>query len=136
MKFGGVIVKVRERLIDKLTGYSLDTTADVEYVADELIKKGVGVMEWVNIDDVQDLPKSYGKYLVVIHRVNDWFGERDEVIEVDSACFDCTQKIWEITPYESINALISIFGLSDDLPTKYVTHWLELPELPKEKNNV
>lgn len=32
---------IREKLIDLLTGYSLDTYEDVQYVADELIAKGV-----------------------------------------------------------------------------------------------
>lgn len=32
---------IREKLIDLLTGYSLDTYEDVQYVADELIAKSV-----------------------------------------------------------------------------------------------
>ena len=32
---------IKETLIDLLTGYSLDTYEDVQYVADELIAKGV-----------------------------------------------------------------------------------------------
>ena len=32
---------IKEKLIDLLTGYSLDTYEDVQYVADELIAKGV-----------------------------------------------------------------------------------------------
>ena len=31
---------IKEKLIDLLTGYSLDTYEDVQYVADELIAKG------------------------------------------------------------------------------------------------
>lgn len=91
-------------------------------------------MEWISINKVEDLPEDYlGKYLVAIHHIRDWLGEREDIVEVESARFDYSQKIWEITPYESINALISIFGLDDDLPRKYVTHWAEFPEPPKEE---
>ena len=36
---------VREKLIDLLTGYSIDTHPDVEYVADHLIRNGVTVQD-------------------------------------------------------------------------------------------
>ena len=36
---------VREKLIDLLTGYSIDTQPDVEYVTDHLISNGVTVQE-------------------------------------------------------------------------------------------
>ena len=36
---------VREKLIDLLTGHSIDTQQDVEYVADPLIANGVTVQE-------------------------------------------------------------------------------------------
>ena len=42
---------VREKLIDLLTGYSIDTKPDVEYVADNLISNGVTVQEWISVDD-------------------------------------------------------------------------------------
>lgn len=35
------MLDIKETLIDLLTGYSLDTYEDVQYVADELIAKGV-----------------------------------------------------------------------------------------------
>lgn len=37
---------IKETLIDLLTGYSLDTYEDVQYVADELIAKGVLPVVW------------------------------------------------------------------------------------------
>ena len=46
---------VREKLIDLLTGYSIDTHPDVEYVADHLIRNGVTVQEWINSEEM--LPK-------------------------------------------------------------------------------
>ena len=42
---------VREKLIDLLTGHSIDTQQDVEYVADYLISNGVTVQEWISVDD-------------------------------------------------------------------------------------
>lgn len=43
---------VREKLIDLLTGYSIDTQPDVEYVADHLIRNGVTVQEWINSEEM------------------------------------------------------------------------------------
>ena len=40
---------VREKLIDLLTGYSIDTQPDVEYVADHLISNGVTVHDWIPV---------------------------------------------------------------------------------------
>ena len=48
---------VREKLIDLLTGYSIDTQPDVEYVADHLISNGVTVQEWISVDD--RLPQNF-----------------------------------------------------------------------------
>ena len=42
---------VREKLIDLLTGHSIDTQQDVAYVADHLISNGVTVQEWISVDD-------------------------------------------------------------------------------------
>ena len=42
---------VREKLIDLLTGHSIDTQQDVEYVADYLISNGVTVQEWISVKD-------------------------------------------------------------------------------------
>lgn len=42
---------VREKLIDLLTGHSIDTQQDVEYVADHLIANGVTVQENVKMSD-------------------------------------------------------------------------------------
>ena len=42
---------VRGKLIDLLTGHSIDTQQDVEYVADHLISNGVTVQEWIEVED-------------------------------------------------------------------------------------
>ena len=48
---------VREKLIDLLTGYSIDTQPDVEYVADHLISNGVTVQEWISVKE--RLPENF-----------------------------------------------------------------------------
>ena len=45
------LMDVREKLIDLLTGHSIDTQQDVEYVADHLISNGVTVQEWISVKD-------------------------------------------------------------------------------------
>ena len=42
---------VRGKLVDLLTGHSIDTQQDVEYVADHLVSNGVTVQEWVPVKD-------------------------------------------------------------------------------------
>lgn len=42
---------IRGKLIDLLTGHSIDTQQDVEYVADHLIANGVTVQENVKMSD-------------------------------------------------------------------------------------
>ena len=42
----------REKLIELLTGYSIDTKNDVEYVVDHLIENGVIVLPCKTNDDV------------------------------------------------------------------------------------
>ena len=58
---------VREKLIDLLTGHSIDTQQDVEYVADHLIANGVTVQEWISVKD--RLPEA-GGYVVCIAKRN------------------------------------------------------------------
>ena len=46
------LIDVREKLIDLLTGHSIATQQDVEYVADHLISNGVTVQEWINSEEM------------------------------------------------------------------------------------
>ena len=58
---------VREKLIDLLTGCSIDTQQDVEYVVDHLIGSGVTVQEcgyWVSLTDCANA----GVYCSVCHK--------------------------------------------------------------------
>ena len=55
---------VREKLIDLLTGHSIDTQQDVEYVADHLISNGVTVQEWISVDDrLPEIPEGLAESL-------------------------------------------------------------------------
>ena len=53
---------VREKLIDLLSGYSIDTRPDVEYVVDHLISNGVTVQELDGCkycEEHEDLPEHF-----------------------------------------------------------------------------
>ena len=58
---------VKEKLIYLLTGYSINTQPDVEYLADHLINNGVTVQEcgyWVSVTDCANA----GVYCSVCHK--------------------------------------------------------------------
>ena len=58
---------VREKLIDLLTGHSIDTQQDVEYVADHLIANGVTVQENVKMSDKPKSAEEIKKLLDADH---------------------------------------------------------------------
>ena len=93
---------VREKLIDLLTGHSIDTQQDVEYVADYLISNGVTVQEWNSVKD--RLPEDQEEVLVLTKSKN---GVRN----VDKG-------------YLAIDHFIHR-GRSE------VTHWMPMPNPPK-----
>ena len=56
------MMDVREKLVELLTGYSIDTQQDVEYVADHLIANGVTVQELDGCKyckEYEDLPEHF-----------------------------------------------------------------------------
>lgn len=97
------MMDVREKLIDLLTGHSIDTQQDVEYVADHLISSGVTVQEWVSVDD--RLPE-VGGYVVCIAKRNPF------------------------SMFMPMVARIGKHGWVDPMTEQYiseVTHWMPLP---------
>ena len=100
---------VREKLIDLLTGYSIDTHPDVEYVADHLIRNGVTVQEWIPVKD--GLPK-----------------DREWVL-VNHTGYDTPKK----AKYkDDFSPHLPVFLIDGDNGNKgKVTHWMPLPQPPK-----
>ena len=94
---------VREKLAELLTGYSIDTKPDVEYVVDHLISHSVTVQEWISIKD--RLPDKRGEYLCYYK------------FEPDSPDVVCENT------YQGGGLWLSEMDK--------VTHWMEKPQPPK-----
>ena len=101
------------------------------------------VCRWIGVKDrLPDREKDlepWGKYNVVVLRSH-WPTSTYDICDspydetfVTTASYDGAQKIWHLDWDEQLNALIDI----EDSPLNgdYVTHWMPLPELPKENDN-
>lgn len=121
----------------KANAYRLVSLVDVRDALNSLegIDPATFAPRWVSVKDLKDLPNKSGEYLVNLHIIGDFFGESDEREQVASAYFDYKQKLWEITPERSINALLPIFDVYDTFTTDYIDYWAEMPEPPKEGEN-
>ena len=97
---------VRGKLVDLLTGHSIDTQQDVEYVADHLVSNGVTVQEWISVKD--RLPEE--KVNCIVHYKHDYYN--NDGYWAIGFCFYDGEK----------------FRI--DLGYK-VTHWMPMPELPE-----
>ena len=97
-------MNVREKLVDLLTGYSIDTQQDVEYVADHLISNGVTVQEWIQVNDERK-PKEGEDVLVAVFDGYDTYTDMDCLMRDGKWCFEAEN-------YK-------------------VTHWMEKPQPPK-----
>lgn len=97
---------VREKLIDLLTGYSIDTKPDVEYVADNLISNGVTVQEWISVDD--RLPEEKVNCIV---RYQHAYCDNDGYWAIGMCFYDGEKFQFD--------------------PAYKVTHWMPLPQPPK-----
>lgn len=64
----------REKLIELLTGYSLDTPPDVEYVADHLIRSGVTVQELDGCEYCKEDNEGYRKMIGAFSITNPFHG--------------------------------------------------------------
>ena len=107
---------VREKLVDLLTGHSIDTQQDVEYVADHLIANGVTVQEWISVTD--RLPDN---------KEHDWV--LAQVVEDNG--FMHIPKVMEYRQQRN-DWLDETYGwLSEHNGAFTVTHWMPLPAPPK-----
>ena len=107
---------VREKLIDLLTGHSIDTQQDVEYVADYLIRNGVTVQEWISVKDRLPDNKEYDWVLAQVVEDNG-FMHIPRVMEYRQLRND-----WFEDTYGWLSEHNGLFS---------VTHWMPLPERPK-----
>ena len=101
---------VREKLIDLLTGHSIDTQQDVEYVADHLISNGVTVQEWISVDEM--LPEEKVNCIVYYKHA---YCDNDDYWAI-GICFYDGEKFRVDPAYK-------------------VTHWMPLPPAPEVKND-
>ena len=109
---------VREKLIDLLTGHSIDTQQDVEYVADHLIANGVTVQEWISVKD--RLPDN---------KEHDWV--LAQVVEDNG--YMHIPKVMEYRQLRNDWFEETYGWLSEHNGAFTVTHWMPIPpEPPKE----
>ena len=145
---------VREKLIDLLTGHSIDTQQDVEYVADHLIANGVTVQENVEISDellkqLKNAPITICKEEPSIELMQEWISVDDRLPEMGEhyqsedvlVCIDYRPDDPDTTKdsYVSIDHVdFNCFGQGwfscerddprDGEPSPYfVTHWMPMP---------
>ena len=93
--------------------------------------------DWICVKDrLPKRQKRWESYIVVVNRshyptssYDPCDAPYDEEI-VTTAKYDSEQKIWHLDWDEALNALMDI----DDAPLNgdFVTHWMPLPEPPKE----
>lgn len=122
---------VREKVIDLLTGHSIDTQQDVEYVADHLISNGVTVQEWISVKD--RLPEFPGHYLVCTS-INYWHGGCMDINENHKYHQSGTPVGYDGSTMSVLDCYYDVAGHWNRVCDKHVTHWMPLPPPPKGGN--
>ena len=105
------MMDVREKLIDLLTGHSIDTQQDVEYVADYLISNGVTVQEWISVKD--RLPQYTDEYNVTVGAPSE-LGYFEKVKTIRFERIKGKEPRWVIPKNEIYNVIAWM-----ELPKKY-----------------
>lgn len=100
-----------------------------------LVREALERTRWIPCSE--RLPESdevWRKYIVVYrYRYRDTWDDMGENAVVTVADYCHEQKVWSMDGGAVINALIDI---EDVQPwASYITHWMPLPELPKEGGN-
>lgn len=94
--------------------------------------------EWISVKDrMPERSAQWERYIVTVlrsHYPRSSYDICDAPYDeefVTTAAYDSAQKIWHLDWNEQLNALIDI----EDAPLNgdYVTHWMPLPEPPKEE---
>ena len=118
-----LLMDVRGKLIDLLTGHSIDTQQDVEYVADHLIANGVTVQEWISVEDrLPEMGEHYQSEDVLVcidYRPDDPDTTKDSYVSIDHVDFNCFGQGWFSCERDDPR---------DGEPSPYfVTHWMPMP---------
>ena len=126
------MMNVREKLVELLTEFygcdSMYYNVDALAIADHLISNGVTVQEWISVED--RLPENDGSYLVTMNSFGGrkyigvrWFAKDGEAVNEYELAGQ--ENVWYY--HDSEWGYISIDS---------VTHWMPLPQLPKENDYV
>ena len=119
---------VREKLVELLDRFVYDDWYGNDEIADKLIANGVTVQEWISVKD--RLPENDGSYLVTMNSFGGrkyidvrWFAKDGEAVNEYELAGQ--ENVWYY--HDSEWGYISIDS---------VTHWMPLPQLPKENDYV
>ena len=125
------MMNVREKLVELFYDNNVRCDQKIEGLADDvmdIIANGVTVQEWVSVDD--RLPENDGSYLVTMNSFGGrkyigvrWFAKDGEAVNEYELAGQ--ENVWYY--HDSEWGYISIDS---------VTHWMPLPQLPKENDYV
>ena len=107
-------MSVREKLIELLAPTSLEFE-EAEYLADYLVKNGVTVQEWISVND--RLPEE-GEYVLCVLKGFNYGGKI---------------QVCKFVPADEFKDKPYFEHFRNGFPS--VTHWMPLPQAPKENNN-
>ena len=134
------MIDVREKLVDLLTGYSIDTQQDVECVADHLISNGVTVQEDCKdcAEATQNCIVKLQEQIAELRSVHEWVSVKDKMPDKDGQYLIFTTQyftpdhIYEIDHIDGIE--ISGYSKKFGFLSKnglYAKYWCEMPQPPK-----
>ena len=114
---------VKEKLVELLDRFVYDEWYGNGDIAEKLISNGVTVQEWISVDD--RLPDETGRYLAVKKRIapDELGGNRTDIVILRFFVADGFRMPTHIPDW--INEEIN----------EEVTHWMPLPDAPKEVND-
>jgi hypothetical protein len=127
---------VREKLIDLLTGHSIDTQQDVEYVADHLIANGVTMQENVEISDellkqLKNAPITICKEEPSIELVQEWISVDEKLPQNFISVLGYMTDAGEFPPVRECYTVGNVFFFPALGGIHPVSHWREMPQPPK-----
>lgn len=127
---------VREKLIDLLTGHSIDTQQDVEYVADYLIRNSVTVQENVEISDellkqLKNAPITICKEEPSIELVQEWISVDEKLPQNFISVLGYMTDAGEFPPVRECYTVGNVFFFPALGGIHPVSHWREMPHPPK-----